>query len=212
MNRFFTTQRMALILLLTVVSLLAAACSGADGAPGNDGQQGPPGAAGPAGEQGAQGTAGQRGPAGSDGSDGAAGAKGDTGARGPTGPTGPTGADGADGATGATGATGPAGSDGESTHSNVQLSSTYVEPNVALTIVAYLTGWADGEGVSLSLVSGEDGSTTAWGSGAADATGMAMVELTHDGLGSGFYSVLATGTGGGKASDVLVSGDKPLAQ
>ena len=212
MNRFFTTQRMALILLLTVVSLLAAACSGADGAPGNDGQQGPPGAAGPAGEQGAQGTAGQRGPAGSDGSDGAAGAKGDTGARGPTGPTGPTGADGADGATGATGATGPAGSDGESTHSNVQLSSTYVEPNVALTIVAYLTGWADGEGVSLSLVSGEDGSTTAWGSGAADATGMAMVELTHDGLGSGFYSVLATGTGGGKASDVLVSGDKPIAQ
>ena len=212
MNRFFTTQRMALILLLTVVSLLAAACSGADGAPGNDGQQGPPGAAGPAGEQGAQGTAGQRGPAGSDGSDGAAGAKGDTGARGPTGPTGPTGADGADGATGATGATGPAGSDGESTHSNVQLSSTYVEPNVALTIVAYLTGWADGEGVSLSLVSGEDGSTTAWGSGAADATGMAMIELTHDGLGSGFYSVLATGTGGGKASDVLVSGDKPLAQ
>ena len=119
---------------------------------------------------------------------------------------------GADGATGATGATGPAGSDGESTHSNVQLSSTYVEPNVALTIVAYLTGWADGEGVSLSLVSGEDGSTTAWGSGAADATGMAMVELTHDGLGSGFYSVLATGAGGGKASDVLVSGDKPLAQ
>ena len=215
MNRFFTTQRMALILLLTVVSLLAAACSGADGAPGNDGQQGPPGAAGPAGEQGAQGTAGPRGPAGSDGADGAAGAKGDTGARGPTGPTGPTGADGADGAdgaTGATGATGPAGSDGESTHSNVQLSSTYVEPNVALTIVAYLTGWADGEGVSLSLVSGEDGSTTAWGSGAADATGMAMVELTHDGLGSGFYSVLATGTGGGKASDVLVSGDKPLAQ
>ena len=212
MNRFFTTQRMALILLLTVVSLLAAACSGADGAPGNDGQQGPPGAAGPAGEQGAQGTAGPRGPAGSDGSDGAAGAKGDTGARGPTGPTGPTGRTGADGATGATGATGPAGSDGESTHSNVQLSSTYVEPNVALTIVAYLTGWADGEGVSLSLVSGEDGSTTAWGSGAADATGMAMVELTHDGLGSGFYSVLATGAGGGKASDVLVSGDKPLAQ
>ena len=46
----------------------------------------------------------------------------------------------------------------------------------------------------------------------ADATGMAMVELTHDGLGSGFYSVLATGAGGGKASDVLVSGDKPLAQ
>ena len=108
--------------------------------------------------------------------------------------------------------TGAAGADGESSHSNVQLSSTYVEPDVALTIVAYLTGWAGGEEVSLSLVSGEDGGTTAWGSGTADATGMAMVELTHDGLGSGFYSVLATGAGGGKASDVLVSGDKPLAQ
>ena len=209
MNRFFTTQRIALILLLTVVSLLAAACSGADGAPGADGQQGPPGAAGPAGEQGPQGTAGLRGPAGNDGSDGAAGADGDAGARGPTGGRGPTGATGEAGATGATGA---AGADGESSHSNVQLSSTYVEPDVALTIVAYLTGWAGGEEVSLSLVSGGDGGTTAWGSGTADSTGMAMVELTHDGLGSGFYSVLATGTGGGKASDVLVSGDKPLAQ
>ena len=212
MNRFFTTQRMALILLLTVVSLLAAACSGAEGPAGPQGSPGSQGEAGPAGAPGQQGAAGLRGPAGSDGSDGAdgaAGADGDTGARGPTGPTGPTGATGSNGATGPTGA---AGDDGESSHSNVQLSSTYVEPDVALTIVAYLTGWAGGEEVSLSLVSGEDGGTTAWGSGTADATGMAMVELTHDGLGSGFYSVLATGAGGGKASDVLVSGDKPLAQ
>ncbi len=38
-----------------------------------------------------------------------------------------------------------------------------------------------------------------------------MVELTHDGLGSGSYSVLATGDRGGKASDALVPGNKPLA-
>ena len=46
----------------------------------------------------------------------------------------------------------------------------------------------------------------------ADATGMAMVEPTHNGLGLPSYSVLAGGDRGDKASDALVSGDKPLAQ
>ena len=57
-----------------------------------------------------------------------------------------------------------------------------------------------------------DGGATAWASGPADATGMAMVEPTHDGLGSAFYSILATADRGGKASDALLPDDKSLAQ
>ena len=51
MNRFFTAKRMGLILLLTIISLLAAACSGDNGAPGPAGSQGAQGSAGAAGDQ-----------------------------------------------------------------------------------------------------------------------------------------------------------------
>ena len=68
-------------------------------------------------------------------------------------------------------------------------------------------------GASAALRKGlADGRDDGLGLQTADTTGMAMVEPTHDGLGSGSYSIVATGDRGGKASDTLVPGDKPLAR
>ena len=79
MNRFLRAKPIALVLLLTIVSMLLAACSGSDGPAGATGASGAAGAAGEAGPQGAAGSAG---------STGAAGSAGASGAPGPPGPAG----------------------------------------------------------------------------------------------------------------------------
>ncbi len=70
MKRFLSVRAMGLVMVMTLVSLLAVACSGSDGSAG------PAGATGPGGASGAQGPEGPRG---------------DTGSSGPPGPPGPPG-------------------------------------------------------------------------------------------------------------------------
>ena len=192
MNRFFTAKHMALILLLMVMSLLAAACSGNDGARGPAGPAGSGGAAGPAGADGSDGAAGLRGAAGSNGSAGSAGADGAAGGPGPSGPPGNP------------GVRGPSGADGESTTAGVSLSSQGVSAGGAVDVAAYLTGFASGESITVTLMF-PDGSSSAVGTATAGSSGIASVSVTSSGLDAGVYGVVAEGNLGGKASAALVS-------
>lgn len=176
MNRFFTAKRMALILTLTIMSLLVAACAGDAGLDG---------ATGPAGPAGADGAAGPAGP------------------QGPTGPAGPAGADGADGAPGARGPAGPAGpfgADGESTTAGVTLSSNSVAQGTAADISVWLTGFTPTESITVT-VTAPDGSTTV--STATAVNGLATVMISPTALGKGLHGVSAEGSGGSKASAAL---------
>ena len=174
MNRF-SLKSMSLVLLVAIFGLLLVACSG------------PEGPAGPAGAAGAAGAAGPEGPAGADGADGAAGADG---------------ADGAPGAPGAPGIPGVPGVDGDSSTAGVTLVRNNFAANLPVSTTAALTGFEPDESVSVTLMAG-DGTSTTMGSATADAGGMASVDIRHDGLAAGMYSVEAVGDGGGKASDAL---------
>jgi collagen type VII alpha len=189
------------------VSLLAAACSGEDGLKGDPGAKGDTGATGPAGADGATGPTGSSGSNGSDGGDGSDGSNGSNGSAGAAGATGATGATGGTGGTGAPGSPGPSGVDGDSTHANIALSSMQVEPDTAVDLTGYLTGFESGETIVINLID-SDGGATLWGDGTAGASGAMMAELTHAGLDAGLYSVEVTGGDGGKASTALVSSPK----
>ena len=179
MNRFFTTKRLALILTLTIMSLLVAACSG------DVGNTGPAGAAGSAGADGAAGPAGPVGPAGSRGpagADGAAGAKGAAGARGPAGPAGAFGAD------------------GESTTAGVALSVNSVAQGTAADVSVWLTGFNATESITVTLVA-PDGSTSVQTTTAS--AGLATATISPTLLGKGLHGVIAEGNAGSKASTAL---------
>lgn len=174
MNRF-SLKSMSLVLLVTIFSLLLAACSGADGIDGTNGQDG------------ADGAAGAQGPAGADGADGSNGADG---------------SDGAPGAPGAPGIPGVPGVDGDSSTAGVELVRNNFAADLPVSTTAALTGFEEGEQVAVELLAG-DGSSTSLGSATANAGGMASVDVRHDGLAAGMYSIEAVGDGGGKASAAL---------
>ena len=71
-----------------------------------------------------------------------------------------------------------------------------------MSITATLVGFEADESIDITLVFG-DGSTVSWGSVSANAGGIGSAALTHDGLASGTYAVLADGGNGGKASAAL---------
>ncbi len=108
MKKVFT-----ILLMLILVSTLAACKPGETGPRGPQGTQGIQGAQGPAGEQGPQGEVGTGGASGAKGSQGELGPQGEIGPAGPEGPRGPGGARGSTGATGAKGATGATGPKGD---------------------------------------------------------------------------------------------------
>lgn len=183
MNRF-SVRNITLALLVALLGLFAAACAGADGA------QGPPGPAGAAGAAGADGAAGPQGPA------GPAGGRGPAGPTGAQGPPGSPGADGAPGAAGVPGVPGVPGEDGGAR--NVNLLRDTFAASLPISTTAAFTGFASGEEIDVSLVFA-DGSTMAMGTGTANAGGMATVDIRHDGLEVGFYSIV-----GGAASTPLI--------
>ncbi|MDA1173666.1 MAG: hypothetical protein O2826_04005 [Chloroflexi bacterium] len=173
MNRFFTTKRLALILTLTIMSLLVAACSGDDGTigpAGADGAAGPAGAAGPVGAAGARGSAG---------ADGAAGAAGSRGSAGPA---------------------GAFGADGESTTAGVTLSVNAVAQGTAADVSVWLTGFNATESITVTLVA-PDGSTSVQTTTAS--AGLATATISPTLLGKGLHGVIAEGNAGSKASAAL---------
>ena len=176
MNRF-SLKSMSLVLLLAIFGLMLAAC-------GSEGPAGPQGSAGPTGGDGAQG------PAGSAGAGGAAGEDGEDGS------------DGAPGAPGAPGIPGVPGVDGDSSTAGVALVRNNFAADLPVSTTAALTGFEEGEQVAVELIA-EDGSSTSLGSATANAGGMASVDVRHDGLAAGMYSIEAVGDGGGKASTAL---------
>lgn len=177
MNRF-SLKSMSLVLFLAIFGLLLASCAGAEG------PAGPQGPAGPAGAAGGQGPAGPAGPAGADGADGN------------------DGADGAPGAPGAPGIPGVPGVDGDSSTAGVTLVRVNFAADLPIAEMVYLSGFGAGENVDVHLVAG-DGSRSSLGMATANDGGMGSVDLRHDGLGEGMYSVEAIGDGGGKASAVF---------
>ena len=183
MNRF-SVRNISLALLITLVGLFAAACAGADGATGPAGPQGAPGA------DGAAGPAGPQGPAGAD---GARGAQGPVGARGETGPAGEAGPA---GAAGVPGVPGVPGQDGGSRA--VMLMRNTFSASLPVSTTALFTGFDSGEEISVTLVF-EDGSDYDLGMATANAGGMASVDVRHDGLDEGTYTVM-----GGAASTALL--------
>jgi hypothetical protein len=203
MNRFFSAKGMALVLLVAVMSLLLAACAGADG---SSGAQGPKGDQGDQGQQGGQGDTGRDGPTGRNGADGGDGKNGKAGADGKdgkNGTNGKAGSNGSNGSNGADGRPGAPGPQGEAGWSNIDLASMSATADSAISITAYLTGWSDGEVVSVQLVS-PDGSTADLEGATTPGSGVSTVTLTHAGVAAGVYSVEATGSSGGKASAALV--------
>lgn len=183
MNRF-SVRNITLALMVALLGLFAAACAGADGA------QGPPG---PAGAAGADGAAGPQGPA------GPAGAAGGRGPAGPTGAQGPPGSPGADGSPGAAGVPGVPGVPGEDGGArNVTLLRDTFAASLPVSTSAVFTGFDSGEDVDVMLVFA-DGSTMAMGTGTANAGGMASVDIRHDGLDAGVYTIR-----GGAASTPLI--------
>jgi hypothetical protein len=193
MNRFFTAKHMALILLVTIMSMLLAACAGDAGAVGNTGPAGAPGAGGAEGPAGPQGPAGARGKAGS-GDDGKAGADGASGA------SGARGASGATGAKGGTGAPGQPGADGESTTAGVTVSPNSIAAGSAADVSVWLTGFGATESITVTLTA-PDGSTS--DQTATAANGIASVSISPTLLSKGLHSVSATGSAGSRASAAL---------
>ena len=183
MNRF-SVRNITLALLVALLGLFAAACAGADGA------QGPPGPAGPAGADGSNGAAGPQGPA------GPAGGRGPAGPTGAQGPPGSPGADGAPGAAGVPGVPGVPGEDGGAR--NVKLLRDTFAASLPISTSAVFTGFNPGEDVDVSLIDA-DGGEMAMGTGTANAGGMATVDIRHDGLEVGAYTIR-----GGAASTVLI--------
>jgi len=179
MNRFFTTKRLALILTLTIMSLLVAACSGDDGTIGPAGPAGADGAAGPAGAAGPVGAAGARGSAGADGA---------------------VGADGAAGSRGSAGPAGAFGADGESTTAGVTLSVNAVAQGTAADVSVWLTGFNATESITVTLVA-PDGSTSVQTTTAS--AGLATATISPTLLGKGLHGVIAEGNAGSKASAAL---------
>lgn len=74
--------------------------------------------------------------------------------------------------------------------------------DLPVSTTAALTGFEPDESVAVTLMAG-DGSSTSLGSATADAGGMGSVDVRHDGLAAGMYSIEAVGDGGGKASTAL---------
>ncbi len=174
MNRF-SLKSMSLVLLVAIFGLVLAAC------------EGPAGPAGSTGAAGAAGPAGPQGPAGAAGGDGADGADG---------------SDGAPGAPGAPGIPGVPGVDGDSSTAGVTLVRNTFSADLPVSTTAALTGFEPDESIAVTLMAG-DGSSTSLGSATADAGGMGSVDVRHDGLAAGMYSIEAVGDGGGKASTAL---------
>ena len=180
MNRFFSTKSLSLVLLVAIFTLLVAACS--DGADGATGPAGSAGADGPAGADGAAGSAGPQGSAGADGADGA---------------------DGKDGGPGLPGQPGQPGEDGRPSHIAVELTRNNFSSDLPVVVTAIVTGLEGGESVDVTLMFG-DGTSRSWGTGTANAGGIAALELSNDGLSSGSYSVLIDGSASGKTSAALI--------
>lgn len=178
MNRF-SLKSMSLVLFLAIFGLLLASCAGAEGPAGPQGPAGPGGAAGP------QGPAGPAGAAGGDGADGN------------------DGADGAPGAPGAPGIPGVPGVNGDSSHGNVFLVRVNFAADLSISTTAILTGFSSGADVAVVLKA-DDGSESTIGMATASAGGIASIDVRHDGLATGTYSVEATGSGGGKASYPII--------
>ena len=173
MNRFFTTKRMVLVLTLTIMSLLIAACAGDAGETGSAGAAGADGAAGPAGPI------------------GPAGANGTAGARGAVGDNGPA---------GVAGLPGTPGPDGESTTAGVGLSVSSVAQGTAADVSVWLTGFGNAESITVTLKA-SDGTTTAQTVTATNGIATAMISPTL--LAKGLYAVIAEGDAGSKASTPL---------
>jgi hypothetical protein len=179
MNRFFTTKRLALIVSLTIMSLLVAACAG---------------------DAGEVGTAGPAGAAGADGAAGAAGPVGPAGARGPAGAAGAAGSDGSAGSRGPSGPAGAFGADGESTTAGVALSVNSVVQGTAADVSVWLTGFGATESITVTLVA-PDGSTSS--QSATASAGLATVMISPTLLGKGLHGVVVEGNAGSKTSTAL---------
>ena len=183
MNRF-SVRNISLALLIALVGLFAAACAGADGATG------PAGPAGPAGMDGAAGSPGPQGPAGADGQ---------RGPQGPVGARGEAGADGEPGPAGAAGVPGVPGVPGQDGGSRaVMLTQNTFSASLPVSSTALFTGFDAGEEINVVLMFA-DGSDYDLGMATANAGGMASVDVRHDGLDAGVYSVV-----GGAASTPLL--------
>lgn len=74
--------------------------------------------------------------------------------------------------------------------------------DLPVSTTAVLTGFEPDESIDVTLMAG-DGSSTSLGSATANAGGIGEVDVRHDGLAAGTYSVEAVGDGGGKASAAL---------
>jgi hypothetical protein len=177
-----------MVMLLTVVLLLVAACSG------------DPGAVGPDGPAGTDGTAGA---AGVDGSNGSNGEDGDDGEPGLPGPPGPPGGNGVAGPPGPPGAPGEPGPQGDALWAGITLSENTLTTVDVLFLDAYLTGFDIAETVTVELIN-PDGSATGMGSVDASSAGIATIKITGSTLAAGVYAVQATGSSGGKASTALI--------
>ena len=75
--------------------------------------------------------------------------------------------------------------------------------DLPVVVTAIVTGLEGGESVDVTLMFG-DGTTVSWGTGTANAGGIAALELSNDGLSSGTYSVLIDGSASGKTSAALI--------
>jgi hypothetical protein len=74
--------------------------------------------------------------------------------------------------------------------------------DLPVSTAAALTGFEPDESISVTLMA-EDGSSTSLVSATANAGGMGSVDVRHDGLAAGMYSIEAVGDAGGKASAAL---------
>ncbi len=88
-------------------------------------------------------------------------------------------------------------------YAGVSLEREIFSADLPISTTAYLTRFLAGEEINVTLIA-EDGSQALVGTAAADAAGLASVEIMHDGLSEGRYSILAIGERGGKASTTFL--------
>lgn len=88
-------------------------------------------------------------------------------------------------------------------HSNIYLVYNLFLPGQRISTAAELTRFLPGERVDVTLKA-SDGSQARLGAATANDDGMASVDLRHDGLSEGKYTVTATGDGGSEANAALL--------
>jgi hypothetical protein len=92
---------------------------------------------------------------------------------------------------------------GDTTFAGVSILSAGVSAGSALDVTVYLTGFADGESITVTLIF-PDGSGVDIGTATGSSAGIAEVTLTQT-LAAGVYAIEAEGNRGGLASTVLVA-------